>query len=203
MEREARVSLAAYRCLYPGAVELGGVTVLRADETPLCPMLNRVAGLGVDEPATEASLDAALAAIGDDVSCYVSVAPGARPNALTGWLQERGLEPGWSWMAFRRGVEDPPGPSTTLGLSRVGRAEAPAFGRVVATGYELPDAAAGWAASACDAGWDCWLALEGEVPAAAAGVFIADGVGYLGFAATLRDHRGKGAQFAQGSQRLP
>ena len=31
MDREARVSLAAYSCLYPDAVELGGVTVLRAE----------------------------------------------------------------------------------------------------------------------------------------------------------------------------
>ncbi len=108
MEREARVSLAAYRCLYPGAVELGGVTVLRADEAPLSPMLNRIVGLGVDEPATEAALDEALAAIGDDVSCYVAVAPGARPAALSDWLRGRGLEPGWGWMSFRRGVDTVP-----------------------------------------------------------------------------------------------
>lgn len=105
MNRESRVSLAAYRCLYPGALELGGVTVLRADE-------------------------------------------------------------------------------------------APAFGRIVASGYALPDAVAPWAANAHEAGWDCWLALDGDQPAAAAGVFIAEGVGYLGFAATLPEHRGKGGQNA-------
>jgi GNAT superfamily N-acetyltransferase len=105
MNRESRVSLAAYRCLYPGALELGGVTVLRADE-------------------------------------------------------------------------------------------APAFGRIVASGYALPDAVAPWAANAHEAGWDCWLALDGDQPAAAVGVFIAEGVGYLGFAATLPEHRGKGGQNA-------
>ena len=45
-------------------------------------MLNRIVGLGVDEPATEAALDAALAAIGDDVTCYVAVAPEAQPAEL-------------------------------------------------------------------------------------------------------------------------
>ena len=196
MNREARVSLAAYRFLYPGAVALGGVTVLRAEAAPLSPMLNRVAGLGVDELATEAALDEALAAIGEDVSCYVSVAPEARPGALTDWLRNRGLEPSWGWMAFSRGVEAVPESPTSLRLVRVGRSEAPAFGRVVATGYGLPDAAAPWAANAHEVGWDCWLALDGDVPAAAAGVFVAEGVGYLGFAATLPEHRGKGGQNA-------
>ena len=81
-------------------------------------------------------------------------------------------------------------------LVRVGRDEATAFGEIVAAGYGLPDAVAPWAAKAHREGWDCWLALAGEVPAAAAGVFIAEGVGYLGFAATLPEHRGKGGQNA-------
>ena len=196
MEREDRVSLAAYRCLYPGAVELGGVTVLRADEAPLSPMVNRIVGLGLVEPATESALDEALAAIGEDVSCYVAIAPEARPAELGGWLAERGLEPGWSWMTFRRDVSPLPDAATSLRLVRVGSDEATAFGEIVAAGYGLPDAVAPWAAKAYREGWDCWLALAGEVPAAAAGVFIAEGVGYLGFAATLPEHRGKGGQNA-------
>ena len=196
MEREARVSLAAYECLYPQALRLGGVTVLRAEAAPDSPMLNRVVGLGVAEPATEAALDAALEAIGDDVSCYVSVAPGAQPAGLADWLRARGLEPGWGWMTFRRGTHDAPAPQTSLRLVRVGPAEAPAFGHVVATGYGLPDAAAAWAADAHTRGWVCWLALDGDRPAAAAGVFVSEGACYLGFAATLPEHRGKGGQSA-------
>jgi GNAT superfamily N-acetyltransferase len=202
MDRETRVSLAAYRCLYPRAVELGGVTVLRADTAPLSPMLNQIVGLGVDEPATETTLDAALAAIGDDVSCYVAIHPGARPPELVDWLRERGLEPGWGWMSFRRGLEDMPAPSTSLRLVRVGQAEADAFGRIVALGYGLPEAAGLWAASAIELGWDCWLALDGDDPAGAAGVFVSEGVGYLGFAATLPEHRAKGGQSALLARRI-
>ena len=90
-----------------------------ADEAPQSPMLNRIAGLGVGEPATETALDEALAAIGGDVACYVSVAPGARPDALTGWLRDRGLEPGWGWMSFRRGLADLPAVSTSLRVVKV------------------------------------------------------------------------------------
>lgn len=202
MEREERVSLAAYRCLYPDAAELGGVTVLRADSAPLSPMLNQIVGLGVDEPATEGALDAALAAIGDDVNCYVAVAPGARPAELPDWLRARGLEPGWGWMSFRRGLEDVPERPTSLGLVRVGPAEAGAFGEIVASGYGLPETAAAWAAGAHAAGWDCWLALDGDEPVAAAGLFASEGVGYLGFAATLPAHRGKGGQSALLAERI-
>ena len=203
MNREERVSLAAYRCLYPDAVELGGVTVLRADAAPLSPMLNQIVGLGVDAPATEEALDAALAAIGEDVSCYVAVAPEARPTELADWLRARGLEPGWGWMSFRRGLEDVPERPTSLRLVRVGPAEADAFGRIVATGYGLPDAAATWAAGAHELGWDCWLALDGDEPAAAAGLYASEGVGYLGFAATLPEHRGKGGQSALARRARP
>ena len=99
-------------------------------------------------------------------------------------------------MGFRRGVDDPPAPATTLRVVRVGQAEAASFGQVVATGYGLPPAVVPWAAIAHAVGWDCWLALDGEEPAAAAGIFMAEGVGYLGFAATLPEHRGKGGQNA-------
>ena len=204
MDREARVSLDAYRCLYAGSAvtEIGGVTVLRAEAAPQSPMLNQIVGLGVDEPATEAVLDAALEAIGDDVACYVAVVPEAQPAQLAGWLRERGLEPGWGWMSFRRNLEPVPRRSTSLDLVRVGPAEAQDFGRIVATGYGLPDAVVPWTAQAWNLGWECWLAVDGDEPAAAAGLFVAEGVAYIGFAATLPEHRGKGAQNALLAERI-
>ncbi len=84
----------------------------------------------------------------------------------------------------------------SLELVRVGSENADAFGRIVATGYDLPDAAAAWVAVAHRHGWDCWLALDGEVPAAAAALYVSERVGYLSFAATLPEHRGKGGQSA-------
>jgi GNAT superfamily N-acetyltransferase len=196
MSRETRVACAAYRCLYPDAIDVAGATILRTRAAPHSPMLNRIVGLGVAEPATEAGVDAVLAAIGDDVTCYVAVDPAAQPKLLPDWLRARGLEPGWGWMAFRRGVEDVRQPATELRLVRVGRDEAPAFATVVRTGYGLAASVEPWVAGASAVGWDCWLALDGDRVAAAAGIFIDDGVGYLGFAATLPEHRGKGGQGA-------
>ena len=72
-ERETRAALEAYICLYPNRVRFGGVTVLRSDEAPLSPMLNRIVGLGLDEPATEETVDAAL-----EVRCVELYDPVAR-----------------------------------------------------------------------------------------------------------------------------
>ena len=44
--------------------------------------------------------------------------------------------------------------------------------------------------------------MDGDEQAAAAGVYIDEGVGYLGFAATLAEHRGKGAQNALLAKRI-
>jgi hypothetical protein len=63
MRRAERVMLEAYRA-FSSAAEAGGAIVLRVPEAPDSPMLNRVVGLGVETPATEAGVDDALAAIG-------------------------------------------------------------------------------------------------------------------------------------------
>jgi GNAT superfamily N-acetyltransferase len=125
------------------------------------------------------------------------VAPAARPSELQDWLGARGLEPNWGWMSFRRGVEDPPPARTHLRLAEVDTLEAArSFAHVVRLSYGLPEAIEPAIARAPAAGWRCWLALDDDEPAGAAGLYAARGVGYLGFAGTLPEHRGKGAQGA-------
>lgn len=194
--REHGVILEAYRAI-SDATEAGGAIVLRIDEAPGSPMVNRIVGLGLERPATEAGLDEALAAMGAGVTYYVALAPEAKPPELGSWLRERGLEPGWGWMLFRRGVEPPPAPATSLDVTEVRTPEdAVAFARVVRTAYELPEAIEPRLARAPDTGWRSWLALDQGEAAGAAALYAAAGVAYLGFAATLPEHRGKGAQNA-------
>jgi GNAT superfamily N-acetyltransferase len=182
---------------YSSAAEAGGAIVLRVAEAPDSPMLDRVVGPGVETPATEADVDEALAAIGPGVTFYVAVAPAARPVELPGWLRARGLEPGWGWMVFRRDAVGPPRAETSLRLVEVdGADEAAAFGRIVRVSYGLPRAVEPRFARTPDAGWLCWLALDGDEPAAAAALYAAEGVASLGLAGTLPEHRGKGAQSA-------
>ena len=194
--REERVGLEA-SLAFSTALRAGGATVLRVPAAPGSPMLNRVVGLGVERPATESDVDAALAAFGPGVDFYVAVAAAARPAQLPAWLRARGLSPGWGWMRFRRGVDDLPAADMTL---RVAEAVTPderrAFARIVRISYGLPEAAEIPIANAPHGGWQCWLALDGDELVGAAGMFTADRAAYLGLAGTLPEHRGKGAQTA-------
>jgi len=196
MTREERVMRKAFMAL-SSVAETGGATVLRVPEVPESPMLNRIVGLGVESAATEADVDQALAAMGTGVTFYVAVAPGARPAELPEWLRARGLEPGWGWMVFRRDVNPPASAATNLGVVEVDTlVHAEAFGHVVRASYELPETIEPRLARMRDAGWQCWVALDGDEPAGAGALFAAEGVAYLGLAGTLSEHRGKGAQSA-------
>lgn len=175
---------------------------MRFPQTPDSPMLNRAVGLGVDVPASEEEVDAVVRALAG-TTFYVAVAPRAQPPELATWLEARGLEPGWGWMAFRRGVADVPTVRTELRLEEVRDPEqAKAFARIVCAGYELPEALEPVLAQVPDAGWICWLALDGDEPASTAAMYVAEEAGFLGFAATLPEHRGKGAQGALLSERI-
>jgi GNAT superfamily N-acetyltransferase len=201
--RAERLSIAAYRsAVGDGAVDLDGAVALRVPQAPDSPMLNRIVGLGVNGTATEAQLDAAIETMAG-LRFYVTVSPGARPHDLPEWLQARGFEPGWGWMQFERGVDDVRQPDTALELVEIGREQAGDFARVVRVAYGLTqeaDEAIGTAVGL--EAWTFWVAYSGDEPAGAAGLFVHDGAGYLGYAGTLPEHRGKGAQGALLASRI-
>lgn len=202
MDREHRVSVAAYRGLGI-ATEVGGGVVITTPAAPGSPMLNRVIGLGVERPATEEDLDAAISVIASGVTYYVAVSPKARPEELPAWLAARGLEPGWGWMSFRRSPLDPPRLQTSLRLVSVeSEPDTEAFARIQRIAYGLPEALDPVLRTAPERGWECWLALDGDEPAGAGALFVEDGAAYLGFGATLPEHRGKGAQGALLAHRI-
>ncbi len=77
MNRAERVSTSFYRAVFPdGVAELPGATALRMPPAHFSPMLNRVVGLGLEAPAREHQLDAAIALM-SGLRYYVSVSPNA------------------------------------------------------------------------------------------------------------------------------
>jgi GNAT superfamily N-acetyltransferase len=197
LRRSEQISVAAYRtAMATQVVELDGATALRVPEAPSSPMLNRVVGLGVSAPATEAQLDAAITAMAG-LRFYVTLSLAARPAEIAEWLRVRGFASGWGWMQFRRSVDDVRNVETSLELVEIGRNRSGEFARVVRNAYGLPPAVEPAVAAAVGLpGWTCWLALAGDEPAGAAALFVHDGAGYLGFAGTTPEHRGRGAQSA-------
>jgi GNAT superfamily N-acetyltransferase len=166
-------------------------------------MLNRVVGLGLDQPATTRDLEAIEAFFGrHGQRFYVSLSPQAKPSDLPTQLQRNGFEPGYAWMKFTRGTDEPPPTQTELRVERVDPDHGADFGEVVAAGYELEPFTVPWLAELPKTSWRCYVAYDGDEPAGAAALYTYDGAGYLCFAATRPEHRRKGSQSALLARRI-
>jgi GNAT superfamily N-acetyltransferase len=208
------VEAAAYAALWQAAPEsarrdgievrtVAGAVCTAVAAAPGNTMINRVTGLGLQGTPSGAALDeidAFFRAAGTRYAIAVSplAAPGLREQ-----LAARGFEEGYAWMKFRRGVEPAPQVETELRVEEIGPERGEAFGSVVARGYGMPESAAAWLGAATTApGFRVFLAFDRDEPAGAAGLFVGDGIGWLGLAGTLPEHRRKGAQGALLSARI-
>lgn len=179
-----------------------GLPVARVAGAVCCSMpgvdsraLNHVIGLGVEREPTDADLDEIEAFYRKlDVPYQVSLAREAG-RALEHRLRERGFVDGYAWMKFARKVEPPPRRETSLTVEST--QDGATFSRVVVAAFGLPPhSRSGWEAVAGRPNWQLFLACDEGEPVAAAALFLYDGVGWLGAAGTLPEHRGKGAQSA-------
>lgn len=168
-------------------------------------LLNRVMGLGVGEPATEARLDEVLSTYADlGVGNFVvQLSPEAQPAAMTDWLAERGLVPGSAWAKAIRG-NDPVVPvATDLTVRAVDPADAEVFGAVGCAGFEMPASFEPlFAGVVGKPGWLAYLAYDGGQPVATGAVHVVGEVAWVGMGSTLPTHRGRGAQNALFARRI-
>jgi GNAT superfamily N-acetyltransferase len=194
--------LEAFRDLYAAAPpglgadskELGGALCLRLEPLAAVTMFNRALGLGIGQPATDEQLDEALDFL-RDVQAYVTVAPEAEPGDLGDRLAARGLAPERGWTKFTRRVTDPPELRTELRVERDDQGDA--FAEAAQRGFGVPEFFRGWLARLAGRdGWQCFVAFDGETPAAAGALYVHGGVGWSGIGATVPKHRGKGGQSA-------
>lgn len=194
--------LEAFRDLYAAAppelgahtAEFGGALCLRLDPLSAATMFNRVLCLGIETPATDEQLDEALDFL-RGVQAYVTVAPEAEPQDLGERLEARGLLRDRGWTKFVSSIADPPRASTELRVERDGSGEA--FAEAAQRGFEVPQFFRGWLSRlAGREGWQCFVAFDGDVPAAAGALFVTGRVGWVGIGATVPEQRGKGGQSA-------
>ena len=194
--------LEAFRDLYAAAppelgartAEIGGALCLRLEPLSAVTMFNRALGLGLEAPATDEQLDEALDFL-QGVQAYVTVAPEADPQDLGERLETRGLAPDRGWTKFSRSTADPPQASTAL---RVERDEhGVAFAEAATRGFEVPDLFLHWLRRLPSRdGWQCFVAFDGDAPAAAGALYVTGRVGWVGIGATIPEQRGKGGQSA-------
>jgi GNAT superfamily N-acetyltransferase len=178
----------------------GAVCAFRADFEDVG--INRVIGLGVNEPATAADLDR-IAAVYGPVRHSIALAPCARPAGLAAMLGERGYEPASAWVKFHRPADPPPAAETELRVERIGPERAAQFTAVLGAGFELPAAVTAMLAHLPGLpGWGWYLAYDGDLAVACGAVFVRGDHAWLGQAATLPEHRRRGGQSAITAARI-
>jgi GNAT superfamily N-acetyltransferase len=164
--------------------EIGGATCAALRRLDLR-MFNRVLNLGSTEPLDE------IAAFFDASPWWVNDSLGLGPE-----LERHGFARDYGWMKFSRGVS-PRQARSELRVVGVAPERAEDFARVVAGGYGMPAWTMPLAANVVGRpGWSCYVAYADDTPAGAGALFTHDGVGWLGFGATLPEFRGRGAQSA-------
>jgi hypothetical protein len=118
-------------------------------------------------------------------------------------LELRGLVAAGAWTKFVRDPAQPPAARTDLSIQTVGPAQAMDFGATVAAGFGAPPPFAGWAAGLVGRPrWTTYVAYDGRTPAAAAALYLQDGLAWLGLGCCLPAWRGRGAQSALLARRI-
>jgi hypothetical protein len=154
-------------------------------------------------PAPELNRMLGMAAIGD--AHVAALEPGMllqAPPPLVDAARARGLTARSTWVKLVRRASAP-GRAPALEVREVGAADAARFAETFCQAYELPPALAPWhAALVGRPGWRAYVVLDGGAAIASALLFHQGDLAWLGAAATLRAHRGKGAQKALIARRL-
>ncbi|NUR77324.1 MAG: GNAT family N-acetyltransferase [Thermoleophilia bacterium] len=172
--------------------ELAGGTVTRLDggvclSTPLpATELNRVTNVSED-----LDLDA-VADVYRGKQHLVSVP--AWEEALVPRLEARGYAPGYAWMKFERAADPAEPVDSSLRIEETD--DGKLFGVTASEGFSAPPEAAPGFDVTGRPGWHCFIAWDGDEPAAAASLFVQGELAWFGGAATRPAFRGRGAQRA-------
>lgn len=186
---------------------VSGVSLLASQAVPIVE-LNRGMAIGVDGPTDDGLLDGAVAWLNQHASdgWALQVPPFALTAELKDGLGRLGLrEAGAGWAKFCRSASAPYPDAVVVPIevNEVDVERASVFGDTVQGGFGLPPGFAVWfAALVGRPRWHCFLAyLEGQ-PAGAAVLHVSGDTAWMGMAATLPAHRGKGLQGSLIVQRI-
>lgn len=179
------------------ARNIGGATAFAADGLDSL-LHNRVLGLGVHEPGSDAAVEAALAHYPQGGHGFsFNLAPFARPAFLPQRLRTLGFETHLSWAIFTRDASPPVEEEVSeLRVVPVPKRRGRAFGHLAAGAIGAPFSAEWFAKLVNRPGWTALWAVDGGMPVAVATMFVRGEDAWLGQAATLDSHRRRGAQTA-------
>lgn len=161
--------------------------------------VSNVKCLGLEEPATKTAIDEICAAFqGIGAAFLVYLSPAARPPEVEAMLESKGFTRARPSAKLVRRTEAPPDATPTdLEIVEANEGDDTRIAAVLAGGFGMPAQRGKIVSSTLGKpGW-CWfLALDGEQPVGAGALCVVEGVGWLGYGATLPSYRGRGAQTA-------
>ncbi len=171
------------------------------------PFFNRVLALGVRAECGAEEIDRieSLLENAGAKSAMIGLSPYARPEGLIDALRDRGYAEGPVWAKLARGPQEPQKAETDLEIIEIGpgHRHAEAFHHILISCFGMDPAYAPlMQAVVGKPSWRCYLALNGNAPIAAAGMYLSAIGAWLGFMATLPEARGRGAQSALIERRL-
>ena len=210
-----RVEAAAWRDMHASAtaadrsalglrtLELAGAWVMAMDRDESL-LQNRVLGLGLQEPVTDAVLDAVLAHYHAHAAGFaLNLSPFARPPGLASELTRHGFGTFFHHIKWVRGDEPAPAAGGTLRVEAARPDQAQAWSALAASIHGSTPAHAAWASRRVGRqGWSHYLAFAGDTPVAVAALFVHERAAWLGAAGTLESHRRLGAQGALFARRV-
>jgi len=196
--------VALKKALGLGLVEVGDALVSIASDEPSI-LLNRVMGLGLEEPAEPETLARILdvyrqCGVGN---YFLHLHPAARPVDLRNTIRKAGLVKRRGWMKFSRGRNAPPDANSDLRVERIGPEYANAFGKIAAAGFGMSERAVPLLAAIVDRpNWHVYVSFDGETPAGTGVLYVDGRHGWLGWGATAPAFRKRGGQRAVLARRI-
>jgi hypothetical protein len=107
------------------------------------------------------------------------------------------------WVKFHYGSAAASPIAPALDVVRAGDKDAALFGSVIAAGFGMPSALAGWLGALAERpGWRCYLVLESGIAIGGGALYIQDVAAWLGVGATKPEGRRRGSQTALLARRL-
>jgi GNAT superfamily N-acetyltransferase len=164
---------------------------------PSAIVINRTLCIGLETPASKASVDRVLERYRDaDVSrFFLQIHPDAGPVGLPDWLAAAGLVKARGWQKFERDNAPLPVVSTDLEVRRVGVEYGDAFARIVCDAFDLGDVARPWLARLPGrSSWHVFMSFDDGEPAGTGALFVRDGYAWSDFGATAPAFRRRGSQ---------
>ncbi len=179
----------------PGLRTVAGAILTHAAPDVLA--FNRVVGLGLRQPAAESDIEEIVDAYAaaETSRFFVQVAPGAAPPDLGRLLERKGFRHYNNWIKLCRDGSDPPDVASDLTIRPIGASEAAGFGAIAVECFGWPETVRPWVGDTVGReGWSHYMAFDGDIPVATGAFFATGQCAWLDFAATLPEHRGRGAQ---------